>query len=135
MNNILQLAIAYIVSVDDPDARKLQKTPVPVLGGIAVFFGLLFELMVFEGLGFTCGGLVESMVNGSSASLVPHPSTLIQNILPVLLASICFKRADYANCALALCFAGALLPSLMHNVFGKRSKMFIDDAGTMVMGL
>lgn len=32
-------------------------------------------------------------------------------------------------------FAGALLPFLMHNVFGKRSKMFIDDAGTMVMGL
>ena len=25
--------------VDKPDARKLQLTPVPVLGGIAVFFG------------------------------------------------------------------------------------------------
>ena len=27
--------------VDNPDARKLQKRPVPVLGGIAVFFGLI----------------------------------------------------------------------------------------------
>ena len=25
--------------VDNPDARKLQRTPVPVLGGVAVFFG------------------------------------------------------------------------------------------------
>lgn len=27
--------------VDNPDARKLQKRPVPVMGGIAVFFGVL----------------------------------------------------------------------------------------------
>ena len=27
--------------VDNPDARKLQKRPVPVMGGIAVFFGLI----------------------------------------------------------------------------------------------
>ena len=27
--------------VDNPDARKLQKQPVPVLGGIAVFFGVI----------------------------------------------------------------------------------------------
>lgn len=27
--------------VDNPDARKLQKTPVPVMGGISVFFGVV----------------------------------------------------------------------------------------------
>ena len=27
--------------VDNPEARKLQKTPVPVMGGVAVFFGVL----------------------------------------------------------------------------------------------
>ena len=27
--------------VDNPDARKLQKAPVPVLGGIAVFWGVV----------------------------------------------------------------------------------------------
>jgi UDP-N-acetylmuramyl pentapeptide phosphotransferase/UDP-N-acetylglucosamine-1-phosphate transferase len=27
--------------VDNPDARKLQKNPVPVVGGLAVFFGLI----------------------------------------------------------------------------------------------
>ena len=44
--------------VDNPNARKLQSTPVPVLGGVAVFFGIII------GLAFTSGEL-------SSASLTP----------------------------------------------------------------
>ena len=36
--------------VDNPDARKLQKRPIPVMGGIAVFFGLL------------CGSLLASCI-------------------------------------------------------------------------
>ena len=32
--------------VDNPDARKLQRRPVPVLGGVAVFFGMLVSLVV-----------------------------------------------------------------------------------------
>ena len=31
--------------VDNPEARKLQKEPVPVLGGIAVLFGVLCGLL------------------------------------------------------------------------------------------
>ena len=27
--------------VDNPDARKLQRNPVPVMGGVAVFFGII----------------------------------------------------------------------------------------------
>ena len=30
--------------VDNPDARKLQRNPVPVMGGVAVFFGLAVGL-------------------------------------------------------------------------------------------
>lgn len=30
--------------VDNPDARKLQRTPVPVLGGVAVFFGVVIAI-------------------------------------------------------------------------------------------
>ena len=30
--------------VDNPDARKLQRIPVPVLGGVAVFFGIIIGL-------------------------------------------------------------------------------------------
>ena len=32
--------------VDNPDARKLQKRPIPVLGGMAVFFGLTFGFVI-----------------------------------------------------------------------------------------
>ena len=41
------LAVAlYKNIVDNPDARKLQKQPIPVLGGIAVFFGLTFGFII-----------------------------------------------------------------------------------------
>ncbi|MBQ3173496.1 MAG: undecaprenyl/decaprenyl-phosphate alpha-N-acetylglucosaminyl 1-phosphate transferase, partial [Alistipes sp.] len=30
--------------VDNPNARKLQRTPVPVLGGVAVFFGIVLGI-------------------------------------------------------------------------------------------
>ena len=39
--------IAHLKSiVDNPDARKLNKVPVPVLGGVGVFFGIMFSLRV-----------------------------------------------------------------------------------------
>lgn len=42
--------------VDNPDARKLQKRPVPVLGGMAVFFGLTFGFVIAM-LFADCAGL------------------------------------------------------------------------------
>lgn len=239
MNNILQLAIAYIVSVvavhwifmkvlkvakvkglvDNPDVRKLQKTPVPVLGGIAVFFGLLFGLLAFAGTSVLFSGLDPLVVHGSvlrgigpvllGASIMLYVGALddIMGLTPrarlvievlvmlgviygsgmcvdsfhglwgigeyswwiavpltvfagvgvinaynmvdgvnglssglcmacsVIFGGIFLKRGDVSNAALAFCFAGALVPFYVHNVFGNRSKMFIGDAGTMVMGL
>lgn len=240
MNNIIQLAIAYIVSVvavhwifmkvlkvakvkglvDNPDARKLQKTPVPVLGGIAVFFGLLFGLLAFAATSFLVhGGDPYVVTKGSSLvgigpallaasimlyvgalddimGLTPKARLLIEVLMMLgiiygtgmcvdsmhglwgiheiswwiavpltvfagvgiinaynmvdgvnglssglcmacscILGGIFFKRGDISNAAFAFCFAGALLPFYIHNVFGNRSKMFIGDAGTMVMGL
>lgn len=40
---ILKIAIMKNI-VDNPDARKLQRNPVPVMGGIAVFFGIIIGL-------------------------------------------------------------------------------------------
>ena len=42
---ILKIALDSRI-VDNPDARKLQRRPVPVLGGIAVFFGLVVGVLV-----------------------------------------------------------------------------------------
>ena len=40
---ILKIAIMKDL-VDNPDVRKLQRSPVPVIGGIAVFFGIVIGL-------------------------------------------------------------------------------------------
>lgn len=34
--------------VDNPDARKLQKQPIPVMGGVVVFFGIIMGLTFFK---------------------------------------------------------------------------------------
>ena len=63
--------------VDNPDARKLQKVPVPVLGGIAVFFGVLMGLLVFRaaiGIG--------TMVDGAAL-----PIMNLTNLIPVLVGA------------------------------------------------
>lgn len=40
---ILKIAIMKNI-VDNPDARKLQRVPVPVMGGVAVFFGIIIGI-------------------------------------------------------------------------------------------
>ena len=42
---VLKIALMKNI-VDNPDARKIQRRPVPVLGGVAVFFGMLVSLVV-----------------------------------------------------------------------------------------
>lgn len=197
--------------VDNPDARKLQKTPIPVMGGIAVFFGMAFGLLT----GYTVGGIVgaefDTLMMPVLAAMVvmlyigamddimglsPRSRFVIEivTILGLIFASggcidtfhglwgietfswwlavpltvfagvgiinavnmidgvnglsstlcmLCsvlygfvFMRAgDVSNAVLAFSTAAALLPFMIHNVFGLRSRMFIGDAGTMVMGL
>lgn len=46
--------------VDNPEARKLQRVPVPVLGGVAIFFGMTVSL-VFSGLMFNASTLFTIM--------------------------------------------------------------------------
>lgn len=190
--------------VDNPDARKLQKTPVPVMGGVAVFFGVIcgvlltscflhlssivpviaamtilllvgvvddmlgvtpFKRMLIEILSilgliygsdmcidsfhglwgietfswyiavpltvFGCVGIINAInmidgVNGLSSGLC---------FTCCLLFSILFAQShDLVNAELNLLMAGALVPFWIHNVMGKKSRMFIGDAGTMVMG-
>lgn len=190
--------------VDNPDARKLQRTPVPVLGGIAVFFGMtvalvvtrlafdtyslfavmgvmtimlylgtmddilslsprmrfIIEIMVimlliycndyslndFHGLWgiyqipewiavpltvIACVGIINAInmidgVNGLSSGYCITASTLFG------VAFILTDDKDVAS--LAILSVGALIPFFFHNVFGKKSKMFIGDGGTLLMG-
>lgn len=190
--------------VDNPDARKLQRTPVPVLGGVAVFFGivigigsvggvvnssgLLIVIMAMMAMLYT--GTMDDILNLSPAlrflieilvvlllihvggyciddfhglwgiGQIPRwiavPLTVIASVGIInainlidgvnglssgfcILACMMFGTLFYlSGCVkmtlLAVVSIGALIPFFFHNVFGKTSRMFIGDGGTLVMG-
>ena len=200
---VLKIAMMKNI-VDNPDARKLQRTPVPVLGGVAVFFGMIVALVVtrllfdtytlfaimgvmtimlylgtmddilslspklrfvveigvvclliycndysindFHGLWgiyqisewiavpltiFACVGIINSInmidgVNGLSSGYCITTCAIFGS------AFILTEDKDAAS--LAMLSVGALIPFFIHNVFGKKSKMFIGDGGTLLMG-
>lgn len=200
---VLRIALKKNI-VDNPDARKLQKTPVPVLGGIAVFFGMIVALTVtritFDTYSlFAIMGVMTIMLYTGTMddilSLTPRIRFLIEIIVVLLLIytndcsinnfhglwgiyqipewiavpltvfacvgiinainlidgvnglssgycittclvfGITFIIADDRDAAsLAILSIGALIPFFCHNVFGKKSKMFIGDGGTLLMG-
>lgn len=198
--------------VDIPDARKLQKRPVPVVGGLAVFFGLLsgmmvaasfnkifspdvicislFPILIVMGMMLYIGAMddiigltpksrfiieiasVLCLVFSSGMSIDTFrgmwgiesfswwfavPLTVFAGVgiinainmidgvnglssglcinCCVLFGTAFIKADDISNAVLAFTMAGALIPFFIHNVFGLKSRMFIGDAGTMVMGI
>ena len=191
--------------VDNPDARKLQREPIPVMGGVAVFFGLfvgLFVASLFFNIStllpmflamsvMLCVGVVDDMsglsprlrfaieivmtfvlifltkmslndfqglwgVDEVSAWLyIPLTVVAVVGIINAInlvdgvdglssgyciMASVAFGVLFYkanATMPLLLCCLtiGALLPFFFHNVFGKRTKMFIGDGGSLMMGV
>ena len=192
--------------VDNPDARKIQRVPVPVLGGVAVYFGIvvalsfaglfsqevsaLFEigavmtimlfigtiddiislspkfrffveivavlLLVFcnhysindfHGLWgvnqiptwlsipltvFACVGIINAInlidgVNGLSSGYCIFACAIFGYVF--------YRMGDVSRATLAFVAIGALIPFFLHNVFGQKSKMFIGDGGTLLMGV
>lgn len=200
---VLRIAMAKNI-VDNPCARKLQKEPVPVLGGVTVVFGIVVAVIVggiFFGVPqslslmcilavMLCMGVADdirglspylriaveifvvlSLVHvagfgmddfhglwgiGRLPSWIALPLTVFAGVGIInainlidgvngLCSGFCiFACAAFgvffsvfgetcAACLAAAC-AGALIPFLLHNVFGLTSKMFIGDGGTMLMG-
>ncbi len=191
--------------VDNPDGRKIQSVPVPLLGGVAVFFGivvafatagLLFdisnmfaiicvmsimlylgmmddilglsprlrffvEILVvlllifcndysinnFHGLWgvnelspwiavpltvFACVGIINAInlidgVNGLSSGYCI--------VACAIFGAFFMATGDSDRASMAILSIGALIPFFCHNVFGAKSKMFIGDSGTLVMGI
>lgn len=191
--------------VDNPNARKLNKEPIPVLGGVGIFFGFMFSLSVagyyieglnipyviiiamllllYIGVGDDILGLSPNMrfamqifavslmmflgnvyidnfhgiwgieklpkiVAGAltvvSCVGIINAFNLIDGVdglcsglgmFASLLFAICFIRmGDIACAVLAFSLFGALMPFMLHNVFGRRSKMFLGDGGSLVVG-
>ena len=191
--------------VDNPDARKLQRSPIPVMGGVAVFFGIIsgfctasffFDvaplLAIFVTISIKlCVGVTDDLsdlspwfrfaieiaislllVFWSGISLNDFQGLWGIGVVPIWLSipltiiaivgiinatnmvdgvdglssgycisasvafAILFEGTGYTPmllmCSLSI---GALLPFFLHNVFGKKSKMFIGDGGSLMMGV
>lgn len=52
----------------------------------------------------------------------------------IVFAIFFFSRGDNSYAVWALSCAGAVVPFLLHNVFGRDSKMYLGDSGTLMMG-
>lgn len=190
---------------DNPDERKLQARPVPVMGGLAVFFGIVVGAgatsVFFNSYAlFTCVitltvmmyvGMLDDMVGLSPllrllvelclvAFVVYMDKTSINDLHGVLgigklpawvslplcavsclgiinsinlidgvdglssgmciFACLCFgivfcSSYDGTMAVMASLAAGALVPFFFHNVFGVKSKMFVGDSGTLMLGM
>lgn len=190
--------------VDCPDARKLQKEPVPVLGGLSVFIGIIVAFVVCQiffgtsGL-FSLMGLMTIMLcvgtaddilslsptvrfvievaimlvyifaSGASindfhglwgietlAPCVAVPLTVVAGVgiinainmidgvdglmsgygivIMCVFGSFFYGVGDMNMALTAFITSGALLPFFLHNVFGRKSKMFLGDGGSLMIG-
>ena len=67
--------------VDNPNARKLQKTAVPVLGGIAVFFGMLFGLLMAVSLPLVLSAMGVEVVDSQKFTSIILPTLLGASVM------------------------------------------------------
>lgn len=190
---------------DNPEARKLQRTPVPVMGGFVVFLGAIIGSFCYW-FKYDCSSIIPVQIAmlvmlivgawDDMQKLSPALRFIIEIIVVVALAlvnnypvndfhglwgiheispwiawpltvfacvgvinainmvdgidglssGICimafgffswlfFNAYDFVRAALGVCIMGGLIPFFVMNVFGKKSKMFIGDAGTLMLGI
>lgn len=225
MHNLFSIFLVFIISLlvsslahqpvlhfakkhnyyDNPEARKLQRKPVLVMGGLVVFLGaitgslcywfkqdcssiipvqiamlimltlgawddirklspsfrLIIEVVVIIALGcinnypidnlhglwdvyeispwiawpltvFGCVGIINAInlidgIDGLSSGFC----IMAFGFLGLLF----FYAYDFVHVALAIACIGALIPFFITNVFGNKSKMFIGDSGTLMLGI
>lgn len=191
--------------VDNPNARKLQRVPVPVFGGVVVYSGILAGglalsafmwnwVMVYGIIGMTImlligvwddqkdiSALLRLFVEIALVSAfialtgvyiddlhglwgidklddwiaipfsvfvgvsIINAVNLIDGVdgyssgygmMACLFFGLCYWTVWSATMTcLTMIVTGALLPFFMHNVFGQRSRMFIGDGGTLMLGM
>ena len=191
--------------VDNPNTRKLQRYPIPVLGGVAVYLGVLIGYLVLacyqpeSTILWTLIAMTIMMIIGIWDD-VSDLSTKFRFLIEIALmafiiavsgiymddfhglwqihqlnvflgmtlsivagvgiinavnmidgidgyvsgyciqACLCFTVlfwmvGELVMACMALVVMASLLPFFFHNVFGIRSKMFIGDGGTMMLGV
>ena len=190
--------------VDVPDARKLQDHPIPVLGGLSVFFGIIVALVfcqVFFGSSslFSFLGIMAIMLIVGTTDDILSLSPVLRLVIEVIVVLLfiygtgwsindlhglwgiglipayvsvpltvlaCvgiinavnmidgvdglmsgygivvsfifgflfYHSGDMDMAAMAMISAGALIPFFLYNVFGQKSKMYLGDGGSLMIG-
>lgn len=190
--------------VDNPNARKLQRVPVPVMGGVAVYAGLLIATLAVIGITQhykvvpIIGAMTVMLVIGVWDDIKNLPATFRFLIEIALVWGLMYTTGRYIDCfhglwgvqkldvfvalplsllagvgiinavnlidgvdgysssygimtnmffafiffslgyrtmgLLSVACACAIVPFFFHNVFGKSSKMFFGDGGTLMLG-
>lgn len=190
--------------VDNPGARKLQRVPIPVFGGVVVYSGivagnlylslmiespvmswtmlamtvmlvigtwddikdlpptgrLLVELLVVGGFILATGNIINNFHGlwgiHELPAYVSIPLSLLAGVGIINAVNLIDGVDGYASgygmmaclffgimfwtvwspriVCMNFIVMGALLPFFMHNVFGVKSKMFIGDGGTLMLG-
>ena len=97
---VLQISLNKNI-VDNPDARKLQRVPIPVLGGMVVMSGILVALCVAD-LFVDCSSLytvvlamVIMLFVGTMDDILDIPSTT-RFLLEILVALMIIYTCDYS---------------------------------------
>lgn len=191
--------------VDNPNARKLQRVPVPVLGGLTVIFGVLSGMMTYSLFGAVSDmfyisasiivmmivGFIDDTINLSAKfrifveiilvlfvikstgchfnhfhglwgvhTIPDHisiPFTVFAcvgiinavnfidgvdgyfsgySIVTCIFFALMFHFLGNVDMVVLAAIVGvSLVPFFLFNVFGKQSKMFIGDAGTLSLGI
>ena len=224
MNQMLYIFILFLVSllstlwifrkvhriaqmknvVDAPDARKLQDHPIPVLGGLSVFFGIIVALvfcqlffgssslfsfigimaimlivgttddilslspilrLVIEvivvllfiyGTGWSINDLHGLWGSGQIPAYAAVPLTVLACVgiinavnmidgvdglmsgygivVSFIFGVLFYQSGDMGMAAMAMISAGALIPFFLYNVFGQKSKMYLGDGGSLMIG-
>ena len=191
--------------VDKPNARRLNRTPIPVLGGVGVFVGFIIALCTSGAIYnietsiasivavtmMLCVGLIDDIKD-----LKPKTKFLAQIAAILILIFCCGMKIDnlhgifgiheisdfisipltifacvglinainlidgidglssgygiaagalfsvygyyqgtHTNTLTSIAMIGALVPFFVFNVFGKKNKMFIGDAGSHFLGI
>jgi len=189
---------------DNPDARKLQREPVPVLGGAAIYFGVLSGTSILLTIGYSNavammllamtillvvgvwddrkdispylrliieigvvtmltlfkGNMIDSfhglwgienlptwlayllsiltgvgLINAINLiDGVDGYSSLFSAVTCLLFGLLFYEVRIPGMAIICLIVVGAVMPFFFHNVFGRKTKMFIGDGGTLMLG-
>lgn len=190
---------------DNPEARKLQHRPVPVMGGFVIFIATIVSLLCYwpirditpllpvmtamllmlivgarddmHGLSPSLRFVIEVVVVVALALVCESPINdlhglwgihelspwiawpltvvscvgiinainmidgidgLSSGMCAIALASlswVAFVSHDFVHAAFGATLVGGIIPFLIMNVFSRKAKMFIGDAGTMMVGI